>query len=203
MARPKTFESLARGVWDYDDQCPSPSSRRPLWLGYLAGAADGTTPEKLSHFWWTSCVAGVGGAIKRLKQIRTEHSQGNESCALVPGISNELRKELSLTPQGHVGTYAECMRHEHTPYTLNLGGESLTFFRGVEFSNLYMDDDDHCCIHKNKRLILLQWWLLDPTTWRQKCTGDVTLHYAKKWTSRRDGYFSSGRSLSIIVIHRY
>ena len=204
VARPKTFEALARGVWEYDDRFRSPSSRQPLWLGCLAGAAHGTTPEKLSHRWWASCVAGVGSAIKLLKQINTEHAEGNESCVLVPGISNELKKELSLTPhcQGHAGINAECMRQGHTPVTLNLGGDSMTFFRGVEFSNLYMDDDDHCCIHKNKRLILLQWWMQDSASRRQKCTGDVTLHYAKKWTSRRDGYFSSGRFLSDIVRHQ-
>ena len=204
VARPKTFEALARGLWEYDDRFQRPSFRQPLWLGYLVGATDGTTPEKLSHCWWASCVAGVGKVIRRLKQIQTVQFEGNESCVLVPGISNELMNELLLTShcQGHAGIYAQCMRQGHTPYILDLGGDSMTFFRGVEFSNLYMDDADHCYLHQNKRLILLQWWMQDTVTGHQICTGDVTLHYAKKWTSRRDGYFSSGRSLSNIVRHQ-
>ena len=52
VARPKTFEALARGLWEYDDRFQRPSFRQPLWLGYLAGATDGTTPENLSHCWW-------------------------------------------------------------------------------------------------------------------------------------------------------
>ena len=182
VARPKTFEALARDLWEYDDRFQRPSFRQRLWLGYLVGATDGTTPEKLSKKWWASCVAGVGRAIKRLKQIQAVQNEGNESCVLVPGISNELMNELLFTShcQGHAGIYAQCMRQGHTPYILDLGGDSMTFFRGVEFSNLYMDDADHCYLHQKKRLILLQWWMQDTVTGHQICTGDVTLHYAKK-----------------------